>query len=254
MCSGFHAASLLMSAHAGWSLDDYPDPAHPSQVAVRETVARVLGVSPASLRTSPDDCGLLTYEVRLVDLARAYLVLADPDASGGGGRADAARARLAPALRRIRDAMMEAPDMVGGTSENLDTQLMRRRPGRLVSKAGGDGLRAIGFVPGTAAPGGDDSIAGDTGSGEAGGGTAGSATTEPGAAAGAMAIKIEDGDHSRRAIRAASVEALAQVGILDERDLRALATFHHPVVQTPDRREAATAVPRFELAPLSELA
>jgi hypothetical protein len=69
-----------------------------------------------------------------------------------------------------------------------------------------------------------------------------------------MAIKIEDGDLSRRAIKAASVEALAQVGLLDERDLRALAPFHRPVVQTPDRREAATAVPRFELAPLAELA
>ena len=57
-----------------------------------------------------------------------------------------------------------------------------------------------------------------------------------------------------RAIKAASVEALAQVGILDERDLRALAVFHRPVAQTPDRREAATSVPRFELAPLGELA
>jgi L-asparaginase II len=232
-CSGFHAASLLMSAHAGWSLDDYTDPAHPSQVAVRETVARIFGMTAAALRTSPDNCGLLTYEVPLLELARAYLLLADPDAAGQGSRTDSAAAPLAPALRRIRDAMMAAPDMVGGTYDDLDTQLMRRRPGRLVSKAGADGIRAIGFVP----HGGEASTPG-----------------RPGTAAGAMAIKIEDGDLSRRAIKAASVEALAQVGILDERDLRALATFHRPVVQTPDRREAATAVPRFELAPLGELA
>ena len=56
------------------------DPAHPSQVAVRETVARLFGRRPAALRTSPDDCGVLTYEVPLVEVARAYLLLADPEA------------------------------------------------------------------------------------------------------------------------------------------------------------------------------
>jgi L-asparaginase II len=230
-CSGFHAASLLLSAHAGWPLDEYSDPAHPSQVAVREVVARILGVTAKELRTSPDNCGLLTYEVDLVDLARAYLRLADPDGGASAGSTDGtAPVPASAALRRIRDAMMAAPDMVGGTYDDLDTQLMRRKPGRLVSKAGADGMRAIGFVPTADQPG------------------------QAGVPAGAMAIKIEDGDLSRRAIKAASVEALAQVGILDERDLRALATFHRPVAQTPDRREAATSVPRFELAPLGELA
>jgi L-asparaginase II len=235
-CSGFHAASLLLSAHAGWSLDDYADPAHPSQVAVREIVARIFGVAPGALRTSPDDCGLLTYEVPLVALARAYLLLADPDTAGLALADGRPPSMPTAALRRIRDAMMAAPDMVGGSYDNLDTQLMRRRPGRLVSKAGADGLRAVGFVP----------LAGAMDPGA----TAG----ETGTAAGAMAIKVEDGDLSRRAIKAASVEALAQIGVLDERDTRALVDFHRPIVQTPDGREAATSVPRFELAPLGELA
>ena len=219
-CSGFHAASILLSVHSGWSIDDYIDPGHASQVATRETVARLLGRRPGTIRTSPDNCGLLTYEATLLELALGYLLLADPE----GPTMDAARSPLVPALRRVRDAMMAAPDMVGGTNDNLDTELMRRRPGQLVSKAGADGLRAIGLVAG------------------------------PGSAAGAMAIKIEDGDLSRRAVKAASVEALAQVGVLDDRDLRALEAYHHPVVRTPDRRDAATALPRFELAPLSELA
>jgi L-asparaginase II len=216
-CSGFHAASILLSAYAGWSVEDYNDPAHPSQVAVRDIVARLLGRRPGKLRTSPGNCGVLTYEVSLVELARAYLMLADPE----GPSVDAERARLAPALRRIRDAMMGAPDMVGGTYDDLDTELMRRRPGTLVSKAGADGVRAIGLL---------------------------------GDAASAMAIKIEDGDVSGRAIKAASVEALAQVGILDDRDLRAMEAYHRPVVRTPDRRDAAVAVARFELASLDELA
>ena len=218
-CSGFHAASILMSAHAGWSIDDYAEPGHASQITVRDTVARLFGRHPGSLKTSPDNCGVLTYEVLLVDLARAYLLLADPD----GPVAGPDQASSAPALKRVRDAMMGAPDMVGGTHDNLDTELMRRRPGALVAKAGADGLRAIGLLAGPSSP------------------------------AGGMAIKIEDGDLSRRAITAVTVEALAQVGVLDDRDLRAMAAFHHPAVHTPDRREAAAALPRFELAPLGEL-
>lgn len=213
-CSGFHAASILMSAYAGWSLDDYTDPRHPSQVAVFDTVARLFGRKPETLRTAPDNCGVLTYEVTLLELARAYLMLADPE----GPSVDGARAESAPALLRVRDAMTGAPDMVGGTYDNLDTELMRRRPGRLVVKGGADGMRAIGIV------------AGD------------------GVEAGGLAIKIEDGDGSRRAVSAASVEALAQIGALDERDLRALAAYHHPSVSGPGGGDAATALPRFVLA------
>ena len=203
-----------MSAYAGWSLEDYADPRHASQVAVLATVARLFGRDVATLTTATDNCGLLTYEVTLLELARAYLLLADPE----GPAADGAQAESAPALLRVRDAMMGAPDMVGGTYDNLDTELMRRRPGGLVAKAGADGMRAMGLVAGE------------------------------GSGASAIAIKIEDGDLSRRAIKAASVEALAQIGVLDERDLRALAAYHHPTVYAPGGREAASAVPRFELA------
>jgi L-asparaginase II len=213
-CSGFHAASILMSAYAGWSPEGYADPRHPSQVAVLDTVARLFGRDADTLKVATDNCGLLTYEVTLLELARAYLMLADPE----GPSVDGARADSAPALKRVRDAMTAAPDMVGGTYDDLDTELMRRRPGRLVAKAGADGMRAMGLV------------AGD------------------GAEAGGIAIKIEDGDGSRRAVKATSVEALAQIGLLDERDLRALAPYHHPTVSAPTGGDAATALPRFELA------
>ncbi len=213
-CSGFHAASILMSAYAGWSLDDYTDPRHPSQRAVLETVARLFGRDPETMRTGLDNCGLLTYEMTLLELARAYLLLADPEGPAAGPAGEAS----APALRRIRDAMMATPDLVGGTYDSLDTDLMRRRPGRVVAKAGADGLRAVGLVPGEAAE------------------------------AGALALKIEDGDGSGRALSAASVEALAQAGLLDERDLRALSGYHHPTALGPAGQEAATALPRFELS------
>lgn len=213
-CSGFHAASILMSAYAGWSLDDYSDPKHPSQTAVLEVVARLFGREADTIKSAPDNCGLLTYELTLLELARAYLLLADPE----GPAADGARAESAPALLRVRDAMMGAPELVGGTYDNLDTDLMRRRPGRLVAKAGADGMRAMGLV------------------------------AVDGAEAAGIAIKIEDGDQSRRAVKATSIETLAQFGVLDERDLRAMAAYHHPTASTPAGAEASTAVPHFDLA------
>ena len=212
-CSGFHAASILMSAYAGWSLDDYAEPTHPSQVAVRETVARLLARDPDAMSVATDNCGVLTYEVTLVEMARAYLMLADPE----GPSVDGDRAASAPALLRVRDAMVGSPEMVGGTYDNLDTELMKRRSGRLVAKAGADGIRAMGLV------------------------------AADGTEASGIAIKIEDGDQSRRAVKAASVEVLAQVGLLDERDLRMLAGYHHPTVFAPNGEEAASAVPSFDL-------
>lgn len=222
-CSGYHAACILMSVHAGWSLDDYVEPRHPSQVALRETVARLLGRSAASLKSGLTDCGMATFQVSLIELARAYLLLAAPE----GPAVSAPQSRSAAALTRIRDAMLASPDMVGGTFDMLDTELMRRRPGLVVSKGGGDGLLGLGLVSGD----------GDRGVAPAG-----------------LAIKIDDGDASRRAMKAVSVEVLAQIGVLDSRDLRALESLHHPGSLTPDGAEAATTVARFELAPLDELA
>ena len=221
-CSGYHAASILMSAYAGWSLDDYAEPKHKSQVAIAETVARLFGRKPGTLKAGTDDCGVATYEVLLVEVARAYLLLADPE----GPAADGDRADSAKALKRVRDAMIGAPDMVGGTYDTMDTELMRRRPGTLVSKSGSDGLRGIGLLA-----------------------TANGRSDQPTG----LALKIEDGDGAHRASRAVSVEALAQVGTLDERDLRALAPFHRPAQHGPDGSEVAAALPRFELAPLHEL-
>jgi L-asparaginase II len=140
-------------------------------------------------------------------------MLADPEGPSVEGEAVAS----APALKRVRDAMVAQPEMVGGTYDNLDTELMRRRPGRLVAKAGADGMRAIGLI---AADGQDAS---------------------------GIAIKIEDGDQSRRAIKAASVEVLAQLGLLDGRDLRLLAGYHHPTAFAPSGDEAASAIPSFDL-------
>ena len=216
-CSGFHAASILMSRYADWSLEDYADPRHASQKAIHETVARLFGQKLAKLEMATDDCGVATYAMPLVEVARAYLLLADPDSAP----ADKPRGASAAALKRIRDAMIGAPDMVGGTYDVLDTELMRQREGLIISKYGSEGLQAIGLIGGPGAR---------------------------GPAPAGVAISIEDGDHANRASGAVALEALAQMRSVDERDLRALARFHRPITLGPDGAEIAVTIPRFELA------
>ena len=91
-------------------------------------------------RTGIDDCGILTYAFPLREVARAFAILADPDALP----ADDPRVALAPHYVEIRDAMLAYPELVAGTRDRLDTSLMKATAGRCVSKSGAEGLRGIG--------------------------------------------------------------------------------------------------------------
>ncbi|HVQ23487.1 MAG TPA: asparaginase [Candidatus Saccharimonadia bacterium] len=221
MCSGFHAASILLSHHAGWSLEDYWQADHPSQAAVRSAVARCFGVTPDDLITAGDDCGVLTYAFPLVEVARAFALLADPV----GAAPDQRRAALVPSLTRVRDAMIAAPELVGGARDSLTTSIMKAAAGRIVSKSGAESLEGIGFLSGHGSPSG-----------------------------GGMAAKIDDGDGRERALAPTVVEALAQLGAIDDRAVQMLASFASPFARDAHGDVVARAVPVFELAPISELA
>ncbi|MFI5255116.1 MAG: asparaginase [Candidatus Limnocylindrales bacterium] len=222
MCSGFHAASLLLAHHAGWPVEDYWHPDHPSQVAVRAVLGRVFGVRPAALVTAGDDCGVLTYAFPLVDVAHAFALLADPV----GAARDATRASLAPALTRIRDAMVEAPELVGGSRGSLSTSLMRARPGTLVAKSGAEALQGVGILPGARGK---------------------------GSSAAGMAVSIEDGDERGRALGPVTIDALGQVGVFDEKFMRQLGKVHLPPSTDAHGEVVVETVVSYQLAPIAEL-
>ena len=223
MCSGQHSVFLLLCKLRGWRTDDYWLEDHPVQVAYRAIVARAFGTTPEKLKLAIDGCGVPTYAFPLRDVARAYAFLAAPTAVA----ARDPRSSLAPALERVRDAMLAHPDMVAGTRDRLDTSVMKAEPGRLVSKGGMEALRGLAILPGR----GGDAARGATG----------------------MAVKIEDGDGYDRGTWAASVEALRQANALQPAAMRALARYHRPVSLDPHGRVGAEAIPDFELAPLGEL-
>ncbi|MGZ8514262.1 MAG: asparaginase, partial [Candidatus Limnocylindrales bacterium] len=224
MCSGQHTVSLLLSRLRGWDPTEYWKPAHPSQIAYRAAVAAVFDTPTASLRTAIDGCGVETYAFPLREIARAFAMLADPSSIP----ANDPRVALAPALTRIRDAMLANPELIGGRHDRLDTSMMKAAPGRLISKSGMEALRGVAILPGP---------------------RIGTQST----AASGLALKIEDGDGHDRGTWAASVEALRQVGALDGGALRDLARYHRPVSLDPHGRAAAEAVPDFELVPVGEL-
>ena len=224
MCSGQHAVMLLLSRLAGWNASEYWTDAHPAQVAYRAVVARAFGTAPERLRLAIDGCGVPTYAVTLREVARAYALLADPAAVPD----DDPRSSLAPALVRVRDAMLANPEMVGGRHDRLDTSLMKALPGRVVSKAGMEALRGLAILPGPR-----------------------HGVHEEGATG--LAIKIEDGAGNDRGSWAASVEALRQAGVIDAQALRMLDRYHRPVLRDPHGRASAEAVAEFVLAPVGEL-
>jgi L-asparaginase II len=224
MCSGQHSVFLLLCRLNNWSTDDYWLDEHPAQVAYREAVAKSFGTTPAKLRLGIDGCGVATYAFPLREIARAYAFLADPAAVP----ASDPRAAVAGSLAVVRDAMLAHPDLVAGTRDRIDTSIMKALPGRIVSKGGMEALRGLAILPGPRARG-------------------------QSAAASGMAIKIEDGDGFDRGTWAASVEALAQAGVLDAQPLRMLGRYHRPITSDPHGRPAAEAVATFELAPVGEL-
>ncbi len=221
MCSGYHAGMLLLARMGDWSLEDYWSPAHPAQVAVRSAVARAFGTTSERLRTAVDGCGVETFAFPLAAVARAFALLADPEATA----ADDPRRELAPHLRIIRDAMVAHPEMVAGTRERLDTSLMKALPGRILVKGAAEGLRGMAILPDRAA----------------------------GTPASALAIKVEDGGGLDRATWATSVEALRMAGVLAGQALRVVGRYHRPVELDPHGRIAAETIAEFDLVPVGEL-
>lgn len=184
-CSGKHAAMVLFAKASGWPTDTYWHPDHPVQRLALETVSALSDVPIEDIATATDGCGVVTFGMPLRGLATAFARLADPSA--------VADPPLRSALTRIRDAMMEHPELVAGERRRIDTAVMRAFPKRVVSKGGAEGVLAMGFPPGALpanAPFGDGPMG--------------------------VAAKVEDGSLGPRAGDAISVAILRQLGMASD--------------------------------------
>lgn len=132
-CSGKHAGFLAYCVQHGLSLDDYIDPLHPLQQAIRRDVARAVGLTPDELKMGIDGCSAPNYAMPLSALAYGYARLASGAQDGEFGESFAT----------LGEAMTAHPDMVSGRRRN-DLAFMQAGRGDWVSKVGADGVQVVG--------------------------------------------------------------------------------------------------------------
>ncbi|MEX1073364.1 MAG: asparaginase [Chloroflexota bacterium] len=195
-CSGKHAGMALHAKAAGWPIETYWQADHPVQQLALDTVALMSGVDRSEVVTATDGCGVVSFGLPLRGLALAFARLADPSSVPD--------ASLRGAFERIRDAMMAHPELVGGDRRRFDTELMRVRPGAVVSKAGAEGVKAVAVLEGASAK-----------------------------APYGFALKIEDGDLAHRAGEVATCAALVRLGVLDADGLSRMGEHAAPRILDP---------------------
>ena len=183
-CSGKHAGILAMCAHLGFDPATYLEAAHPAQRRILDLCARLADLAPDDLPLAVDGCGIPVYATSLRRAAQSFARFATLDEVADD---DAA------ALARVRSAMAAEPRYVAGTGR-FDTALMTATEGRVVCKAGAEGVH------------GDAAIRERLG----------------------LALKVTDG--ARRAAAPAVLAVLDRIGALEPGERVALAEYASPHV------------------------
>ena len=144
-CSGKHAGMLALARHRGWPVEGYHRPDHPVQQAVRDLVAALTGLAPGGpgWGEAVDGCGVVTFALPLVAVARMFRYLGRPDLLPPG------LAHLAPGLERIRRALVAHPAMIRGDGQ-FDTEVIRATGGAWIGKVGAEGYYAGALASGHA--------------------------------------------------------------------------------------------------------
>jgi L-asparaginase II len=186
-CSGKHVGMLAVALHLGASIDNYISPENPVQKAIVDVFSKFSDVAVTDMAVGIDGCAAPIFGVTMKAMALAYARLVSPPASFD----HATRA----ACERVIHVMTAYPELIGGTSQRLDTEVMRAAPGRVVSKVGAEGVYTAGIIPCKEWPNGLG-----------------------------LALKIEDGD-DKRARPTVVIEALRQLDVLRDESLEAVARY-----------------------------
>jgi L-asparaginase II len=186
-CSGKHAGMLAVALHLGAPIENYETPQNPVQKAIADVIGQFSGVPVTDMAVGIDGCAAPIFGITVKAMALAYARLVSPP--------EGFEKTTRSACERIVRVMSAYPELIGGTSDRLDTEIMRAAPGRVISKVGADGVYTAGITPCKEWP---------KGLG--------------------LALKIEDGD-DKRARPPVAIESLRQLGVLRDESLEAVARY-----------------------------
>lgn len=208
-CSGKHAGMLALAVHLGAETATYDEPSNPVQLAIARTVSQFSSVQLEDIAVGIDGCGVPVFGITVKAMALMYARLVSPPADFD----DATK----KACERIVAAMTSHPELIGGTSDRLDSEIMRAARGRLISKVGAEGVYTVGILPCADYP---------RGLG--------------------LALKIEDGD-DHRARPTVVIESLRQLGILENESLEAVSRYAFFPVRNRRGDVVGEVTPEFKL-------
>ncbi|RLA90275.1 MAG: asparaginase [Deltaproteobacteria bacterium] len=138
-CAGKHVAMLALCVHHGWPVDNYPDPQHPVQQLVLDTIAQVTGVPREQITVAIDGCGVPVFYVPLRQMAWAYARLAQAAVTKNSSDP------LTAGLATLMQASLTHPRLVAGDGR-LCTDIMQALPGKVFAKTGAEGGYAMALL------------------------------------------------------------------------------------------------------------
>ena len=178
---------LAVALQLGAPTETYDHADNPVQLAIGRVIAQFSNIALEDLAVGIDGCGVPVFGMTMKAMALSFARLVAPPKEFDEATRNA--------CARIVKVMTQYPELIGGTHDRLDTEIMKAAPGRIVSKVGAEGVYTAGIVPDKEWPAGLG-----------------------------IALKIEDGD-DHRARPTVVIEALRQLNILRDESLESVGRY-----------------------------
>lgn len=131
-CSGKHSGMVTLALHLKAPLRGYTDPNHPVQRAILSVMGEMCGRELTPAVCGIDGCSAPNPVMPLENMARGFAKFMNPTKLS---------MMRGTACRHLYTAMMQHPELVGGTGR-LDTVILQAAKGKIMCKIGGEGVYA----------------------------------------------------------------------------------------------------------------
>jgi len=200
-CSGKHSGMLAACKAWGFDVEGYYKPDHILQKKILSVISEFCSYDEDKIYVGEDGCGVPVFGMPIFNMALGYARMSEPSSL---------KEEFREGIKEITNSMLSYPEMISG-SKGFCTNLMKHTKGKIVAKAGADGVYCMGLM--------------NKGIG--------------------IALKIESG--LSQASYSAAVEILLQLGVLEEDEYKELADFHRFKVKNNLGHDVGYYEPVFKL-------